>query len=565
MKRLIIALITCALLFSMLGACDNTNSNTDTDTTTADTEPQKIPEVETRKSKAYPNALSIPSYNLLTNSEKVIYEAIAKLISSPEASKSIALKQSVKVEAFDIAMDIFRGNFATHSDVLDNITFTADADKIAAVMISDDFNSENFEKEYNTIIKRADDIISAIPTGLSDKEIVFEIVDYLIANTRLVDDSEATTIYTTLTEGVSDSEGLAKSFDLLLKKAGIPSFVVYGYTENHEYDYTTNTSSITYTIPEPRHYWNYLCLWNKWYSLDLSKLHPVWFDSGELFLNIDELMLYNDLPYYFYRNDMDKMQTPMTEQWQNNVSSYETADEVIEIIKQTKLEVLAKNAYEYALNIKFKNFNEAEKFLSYNKTIIKDKTGTEYILHLRKESGEVDIINVTPVKVVDFDNLLFTNENYKIVFCYGYDEDADYQDQEILTNFEPITISFDIPEHWNGADGRYFKYFDKSDYPGYISAMTVMRLIQADVTLDEANSRRLIGGELYMSEFFTGTTSKGNRYSYFLQKEPRGIEGYYSVLIQISPDYIVHLYIEDELEREDIIMKFIDSVKIAQP
>lgn len=560
MKRILAILLVFAISVSILASCNKDEKPAET--TAADTAKTESPAI--RESKAYPNALTVSAYSLLTNNEKIVYEAIAKLISSPEPSKAVTLNKSVATDTFDMVMDIFRANFATHSAVLEKITFTAKEKNITAVMIADDFDAEAFKNEYDAVNKKADEIISAIPLGLSDKEIVFELVDYLTANTEKLADGDPTTVYNVLIDGKADSEGFSKAFDLLLKKAGIPAFTVYGYKENHEYSYATNTSSTTYSFPEPRHYWNYVCLWNKWYELDLSRLHAFWFDSGELFLNIDELMLGSDLPYYFHRNGMDKMQIPMTEQWKNNISSYESADEVLKLIKNTSLEVLAKNSFEYALNIKFKNVYEAERFLRYDRTNIKDKTGTEYTLHLRKENGEADIINVTPVKVIDFDNISYTADAYKLDFCFKYDENADYRDQEVLTYFEPITVSFDIPEHWSGKEGVYYKYFDKSDYPGYITAMNVMRLIQTNVTLNEDNSRRLIGGELYMSEFFTGTTSNGNNYAYFLQKEPRGIEGYYSILIQLSPDYVIHLIIEDELAREDIIMKVIDSVTICK-
>ena len=562
MKRMITLLLLFSITISVFGSCRDNNPNTDT--TIVDTEPAKEPEI--RKSKPYPNALKVSAYSLLTDSEKALYEAIAKLISSPEVSKSVSIKRSVDTNCFDMIMDIFKANFTSHEAVLEKITYTETDGKITAVSISEDFDEGAFNEEYEAVSSKADEIIASIPTKLSDKEIVFEIVDYLCENIILVNDNEETTTYTALIENKADSEGFAKAFDLLLKKAGISSFTVYDYERNTEYDISTNQSTTTYTFPEPRHYWNYLCLWNKWYELDLSKLHSFWFDAGEMFLNIDTLIADTTYPYsyayYFYRTDMEKMQLPMTEQWQNSMNSYENSEEVINLLKSASLEALAKDSYDYSLKIKFKNIDATEKFLENNRTTIKDKTGTEYTLYLRKEAGEVDIVNVTPVKVIDFNNISYTTESYKFDFCFTYDENVDYRDQEALTYFDPITISIDIPEHWSGKEGRYFKYFDKTDYSGYTSAMSIMRLVQTGVTLDEANSKGLAGGELYMSEFFTGTTSNGNNYSYYLQREPRGIEGYYSVLIRISPDYVVHLCIEDELEREDITMKVIDSITI---
>ncbi len=562
MKRILAILLVFAITVSILASCNNDEKPVET--TATDTSKTESPAI--RESKAYPNALTVSAYSLLTNNEKIVYEAIAKLISSPEPSKTVTLKKGVASDTFDMVMDIFRANFATHSAVIEKISFTADEDNITAVMIDDDFNVEAFKKEYEEINKRTDEIIQAIPLGLSDKEIVFEIVDHLIESVELLGDDESTSVYNALIDGTADSEGFAKAFDLLLKKAGIPAFTVYDYERTSEYDISTNKSTVTYTFPEPRHYWNYLCIWNKWYELDLSKLHPFWFDTGEMFLNIDTLIADTTYPYsyayYFYRTDMDKMHLPMTEPWQSSMNSYESGEVVIDLLKSASLEGLSR--HDYSLKVKFKSIDATEKFLEYNRTNIKDKTGTEYTLHLRKEAGEVDVVNVTPVKVVDFVNISYTTESYKFDFCFTYDENTDFRDQSTLTNFDTITISIDIPEHWSGKEGIYYKYSDYTDYPGFTSAMSILRLVKTDVALNEANSKGLAGGELYMSEFFTQKTSNGNDYSYFLQKEPLGIEGYYSVLIRISKDYVISLYITEKLAHEDIIMNVIDSIRILE-
>jgi len=214
MKKLIALLLIFAMVLPVLVSCENNKPSADT--TVAQTEPEKEP--EGRKSKAYPNSLKVSAYNLLTDSEILLYEAVAKLIAAPEPAKSITLKYGVRTDSFNMIIDIFRANFATHASVIESISYTEADGKITSVMLSEDFDKAAFESEYKTVSKKADEIISSIPLGLSDKEIVFELVDYLVKNTTYTDESETTSVHTALLEGRADSEGFAKALDLLLDR-----------------------------------------------------------------------------------------------------------------------------------------------------------------------------------------------------------------------------------------------------------------------------------------------------------------------------------------------------------
>jgi len=557
MKKLIALLLIFAMVLPVLVSCENNKPSADT--TVAQTEPEKEP--EGRKSKAYPNSLKVSAYNLLTDSEILLYEAVAKLIAAPEPAKSITLKYGVRTDSFNMIIDIFRANFATHASVIESISYTEADGKITSVMLSEDFDKAAFESEYKTVSKKADEIISSIPLGLSDKEIVFELVDYLVKNTTYTDESETTSVHTALLEGRADSEGFAKALDLLLKKAGISSFTVYGYTENHIYDYATNESEYVYTVTDPKHYWNYLSIWNQWYQIDVSKLYPLWVSGGEMLLNINSLLETNELPYYYHRNGIGDMQVPYHSLWSTIPIEFTTCSQLMDLIETTNLYNMWQYSYHSELTVKFKSALETQKFLDYNEKTVTDITGTEYILFISKKNGEETIANFTPIKATYSTELNYLLQTYRPVYCGTYNSN-----REVL-NSEYISIAYSIPETWLRKDGFHYRFDDSSDYPGFNIAMSVYKLteIPENFVLDESSVDVLMGGAPYKGEFVSGTTSHGNKYAYYVQTDQYHLrDKYYYVYVQISDKYVINLYLTESIENEDIVLKVIDSVIIIE-
>lgn len=561
MKRLITLLLLFSITISVFGSCRDNNPNTDT--TIVDTEPAKEPEI--RKSKPYPNALKVSAYSLLTDSEKALYEAIAKLISSPEASKSVSIKRSVDTNCFDMIMDIFKGNFGTHDAVLENITYTEVDGKITSIIISDDFDEEDFKAEYEIISQKADEIISGIPFGLSDREILFELIDYLVANTEYVHATEKTNVYTTLINGKANSEGFTKTLDFLLKKLNIPSFFVYGIVGQNTYEKDPETNKYIYKVTDPKAYWNYISLWNKWYKIDITKLHPVWEENGELFLDLDNII--NDpnryiRPYYFYRNDIDKMQIPMTSQWSENINEFSSCEDFIKLLESVDLTNIWNKSYESTIIVKFRDMSEADKLVQYNKNTVTDKTGMKHVLYIKKKNGEPNIVQVTPIQAFD-DNITFTEHTYKPDYYVIYDEQTHTNSPNQIN--DSVTLSYDIPECWVGENGSYKRFDNIAPYPGFVSSMSFMQLtkVPKDFILNEWTAREIIDMPA-QSLYKYGETAAGHQYLYSAMLDPYNLTdmGYY-FNIRISDDYLVTIYINEYSENEEIVFKFIDSLKFA--
>lgn len=558
MKRILAILLVFAITVSILASCNKDEKPAET--TAADTAKTESPAI--RESKAYPNALTVSAYSLLTNNEKIVYEAIAKLISSPEPSKAVTLNKSVATDTFDMVMDIFRANFATHSAVLEKITFTDKDKNITAVMIADDFDDEAFKNEYDTVMKKADEIICSIPLGLSDKEIVFELVDYLTANIEKLDDGDPTTVYNALLDKKANSEGYAKAFDLLLKKTGIRSFTVYGYDDEYIYDNATGFGQTVYKIPETKHYWNYLCLWNKWYEIDLSKLHDFWCEGGELLLNIDNLNGYNGLAYYYYKGSLENMKVPITAYWKDTINEFRSAEEIITMLEKFDLYDIWRKSVYSTLSVKLKTDDEVDKLLEFNKKCIKDKIEEEYILYLNKIGQDQRMVSITVIKKPEENFTPFYAEICTFNSFYVYKENGNYYDEPPIYANNLSTICYSVPDYWLGTE-EYLRFVD-SNYPGFSHAMTFIRLIQVpyEFVLNEKTTEALNFGVPYLGEYHEGITSNGVEYTYYSQ--PGNVEGeiIYYVFMRILKHEVLSLYITET--NEDTAMKVIDSIRFLE-
>lgn len=563
MKKLIAVLLCLALIIPVLSSCHNDKPNTDT--TISETEKQKDPEI--RKSKPYPNAMKVSAYSLLTDSEKTLYEAIAKLLSSPQASKSVNLKRSVDSNCFEMILDIFKGNFGTHDAVIENISYIEADGKITAVMIYDDFDEKAFKTEYEAISKKADEIISGIPLGLSDREILFQLIDYIVANTEHVSSIEKTTVYTTLMDGKACSAGFAKTLDFLLKKLDIPSFIVYGFVQQNTYDKDTGTNKYIYEFSDPKIYWNYISLWNKWYKIDITKLYPVWEENGELFLDLDNIMSdqFSQLaPYYFYRNDIEKMQIPMIEQWSNNLNIFNSCDDFIKLLESVDLTNIWNKSYESTLIVKFRDKAEADKLLEYDKKTVTDKTGIKNVLYISRKNGEQNILQVTPIR--SFDNeMTYSTHTYKPEEFVIYN--SEYHTNRINHINDSIILSYDIPECWVGENGYYKRFDDIAPYPGFVGAMSFLQLtkVPGDFVLNEWNARDIISEMPTQGLYKYGETADGHQYLYCGVPDPyHPSEIHYYFNIRITDNYLLTIYIWEYYENEDIVFDFINSVSIVK-
>lgn len=92
---------------------------------------------------------------------------------------------------------------------------------------------ESLKEKYEQLMSKTDLIIASVVTDeMTDYEKEKALHDYLIETTRYDEDNqwpvESHTTYGALVNGVAVCDGYAEAFDLLLKKVGIKSELVYG-------------------------------------------------------------------------------------------------------------------------------------------------------------------------------------------------------------------------------------------------------------------------------------------------------------------------------------------------
>lgn len=166
---------------------------------------------------------------------------------------------------------------------------------------------EILKEKYDKLMMQADLIISSIITDeMTDYEKEKAIHDYIIETTRYDEQNlwpvESHTAYGALVNGVAVCDGYAESFDLLLKRVGIKSKLIYG------------------TLDGELHAWNLVEINNNQYFVDVTSNDPTNNDENYMnytFFNVpfDFMRISHDFKEdypsvnsiednYFYRNDL---------------------------------------------------------------------------------------------------------------------------------------------------------------------------------------------------------------------------------------------------------------------
>ncbi|MBO7179859.1 MAG: hypothetical protein J6V78_05910 [Clostridia bacterium] len=148
-------------------------------------------------------------------------------------------------------------------------------------------------KSKQTAIKKAEEIVAALPKGLTDLEKAKRLYSYLQENVEYIDYSnEQEYLYDTLILGKSNCDGFTNSYSLLCKLAGIPCFEkMYSPPKSNNDENTTkateaatdstkeateattqnSTDEKNELIPDDvGHTWNAVLLDGKWYNVDAT-------------------------------------------------------------------------------------------------------------------------------------------------------------------------------------------------------------------------------------------------------------------------------------------------------
>ncbi len=563
MKKIISFLLIVLLILSSLASCKGGTSG-ETQTTAPET---TAPEPEMMKPSPYPNALNVSAYNMLTDSERELYENIARILSSPTPGKVYTLKKKANTNSLNMVLDILKANFGTHTDVLESIKHEETDGKIISVWLDDGFDIDAFKSEYETVNQKADELISTIPKGLSQREIVFEIIDILTESTELIAENEETDAYTALVHGKTDSEGLSRAFDLLCKKAGLNSFTVFGFKENRYYNHTTNKDEISYEIIEPRVYWNYIKIDSKWFSLNLQGAYSCLTDGFEKYLNLDNIFRVFYRPYYFHRNNIDKTQLPSISAWAEIAYEFKASYEVTELFKTSEIKFDYLYTEDFPYFVRFTSASSAAEFAELNGKTICDSSGKSYYIYTSMDTYLNDNKTVKFYFVLDTtDEELKANMIYRP--CEYQAEYAFLPDFSNAVSVHNVFIHFEVPDIWFDGDmqGYTFRRFmNTENYKGFGYAMVITELIgiYPDFVFDDTLVHH-IGPPGYSKDPTIptmGTNPYGVEYASYMNEEGEEIAG--KVYFKIDDEYIISIEFCEDINNMDVVQKVIDSVRMA--
>ncbi len=541
-----------SLCATSLTACDSTEPPVET--TSIETEP---PEPEMMKPQPYPNALSVGAYNQLTPSEKEIYENIARILSSPAPGKVFELKKSPKTATFSMIMDIYRGNFGVFDPVLDNIKYTEENSIITSIKLDDQFDIDSFNEEYSKVNKVCDDIIGQLPESTSEKEIICHFLDVL-TSFNYIDESEETSVYSTLVEHNGDSEGYAKAFDMLCKKAGITCITTYRYEENSYYDMETNTYRTDFSIPEPIQYANVVKIDKSYYSMNIPLIFYIWKDNIENYYNLGNVLDGSGYGYYYRRNEDSPMLLPMVESWKNLTITYDSAEDAKKALSKLDLAYDYSFSGEYPFCFRFKNEAEASKFCELEVSTIKDVNGNELYIITQFET-HTNIVYFFTRSVSTLSPSTGPNNTREVIIAPRWYRDPAYSVQEEISD---MFISCNVPNTWIQWDENQYIRYDVEGVSTLSFSLTSLIKVPADFIFDEQLLSK-IGYYEFTADKITakmGKNAKGVEYASYLERINDSINGH--VYFRLNDEYIACFYFNDTLENYNFIKSCIDSIQL---
>ena len=203
----------------------------------------------------------------LSNSKALIY-AYDRLVSGVEISEETIDvangEDSLSTEEFGIVMDAYIRDYAHHFWLGNSYSYTTSGGSVISVSPQYTMSGSALESAREAFDHKAEEILAGINDSMSDYEKELYIHDTLAGMIEYTEGTNAHNAYGALVEGKAVCEGYAESFQYLLHRAGIRSFIITG-------------SSINPSTGNPEgHVWNLVRIGGKYYHTDLT-----WNDQGE--------------------------------------------------------------------------------------------------------------------------------------------------------------------------------------------------------------------------------------------------------------------------------------------
>ena len=203
----------------------------------------------------------------LSNSKALLYayDQLVKGVESAEATISVSNgKDPLSPEEFVTVMDTYIRDYAHHFWLGNGYSYSTSGGAVVSVSPAYTMSGKTLENAREAFDQKAEEILSGIEDSMSDYEKELYIHDTLAGMIEYTEGTNAHNAYGALVEGKAVCEGYAESFQYLLHRAGIRSFIITG-------------SSINPSTGNPEgHAWNLVRINGNYYHTDLT-----WNDQGD--------------------------------------------------------------------------------------------------------------------------------------------------------------------------------------------------------------------------------------------------------------------------------------------
>ena len=203
----------------------------------------------------------------LSNSEALLYayDQLAKGVESSETTIKVSNgKASLSIEEFLIVIDTYLRDYAHHFWLGSNYSYSTSGGAVENFYPEYIMSGETLENAREAFDQKVEKILSGIDDSMSDFEKELYIHDTLAGMIEYTQGTNTHNAYGALVEGKAVCEGYAESFQYLLHRAGIRSFIITG-------------SSINPSTGNPEnHAWNLVRIEGEYYHTDLT-----WNDQGD--------------------------------------------------------------------------------------------------------------------------------------------------------------------------------------------------------------------------------------------------------------------------------------------
>ena len=181
-----------------------------------------------------------------------IYDLIVEGVENSSASIDFEHSYGITEDQLRTALDAYTRDHTEHFWLGTHYSYSAYPDGVVALNPTYTLSGDALTAAKTAFESAVNEILAGLDDSMSDLEKELYLHDTLAARVTYAESNHAHDAYGALVEGIAVCEGYAESFQYLLHRAGIRSFIALGYADGGE------------------HAWNYVEIDSDFYHVDLT-------------------------------------------------------------------------------------------------------------------------------------------------------------------------------------------------------------------------------------------------------------------------------------------------------